>query len=113
MVELTNAKLSLKIKLYLLYSLNAADWICTAVLLRSGLFFEANPLTRTFIDNTSAGFAIKCIAPAALITLIARASDILDINDLRRVGLFAAFALIFYTALGVSHIINFAILFLE
>ena len=108
----SNAKCSLRRKLYLLYSLNAADWICTAALLRSGRFFEVNPLTRTFICNTSAGFAIKCIVPAALITLIVRSTGRLDTSDLRRVDMFASFALVFYTALCINHIISFVILFL-
>ena len=111
-MELTKAKCFFKRKLYLLYSLNAADWICTAVLLRSGRFFEANPLTRTFIDDTSAGFAIKCVIPAVLITLIVRASDRLSTDDLRRVDMFGSFALAFYTLLCIDHIINFTILFL-
>ena len=111
-MEHIKAQYSIKRKLYLLYSLNAADWICTAVLLRSGRFFEVNPLTRLFIDNTSAGFAIKCIIPAALITLTVRACDRLSSDDLRRVDMFASFALVFYTVLGIDHIVNFAILFL-
>ena len=111
-MELHKTKFPLKRKLYLLYSLNAADWIFTVVLIRSGRFFEVNPLARTFINNISAGFAIKCIIPAALITLIARSTDRLDSNDLRRVDMFASFALAFYTLLGIDHMINFIILFL-
>ena len=111
-MELSTAKNSFKRKLYLLYSLNAADWICTAALLRSGWFYEVNPLARSFIGNTSAGFAIKCIVPAVLITLIVRSIDLLDSNDLRRIDMFTSFALVFYTLLCIDHIINFAILFL-
>ena len=111
-MEYIGAQYSVKRKLYLLYSLNAADWICTAVLLRSGRFFEINPLTRLFIDDASAGFAIKCIIPAALITLTVRACGMLSLNDLRRVDRYASFALVFYTVLCIDHIVNFAILFL-
>ena len=112
-MKTSTAKSTLKQKLYLLYSLNAADWICTAALLRSGRFFEANPLAGTFIWNTSAGFAIKCVIPAAVITLIVRAIRGLEPDDLRLVDMFASFALVFYTALCIDHIINFSILFFE
>jgi hypothetical protein len=98
-------------KLCLLHSMNTADWICTAVLLRTGRFFEANPLSALFIGDISAGFIIKCIVPSAAILLIARAAAMLDADGLRTADRWICFGLAFYTAVSVDHVVNFILLF--
>jgi len=110
-MELSETKYALKIKLYLLYSLNAADWICTVALIGSGGFIEVNPLARLFIYDVSAGFAIKCLIPPVLITLVIGYLNVLGIGEMRLVDRVLSFAIIFYTMLCADHIFNFILLF--
>ena len=98
-------------KLCLLHSMNAVDWICTVMLLRTGGFFEANPLSALFIGDVSAGFFIKCIVPTAVILLIAYAAKTLDADDLRTADRWISFGLAVYTAINVDHVLNFILLF--
>ena len=100
-------------KLYLIYSLNVADWICTVILLSSGGFFEANPLAGSFIGDISAGFAVKCGLALAVVILIAGALTRLDGDQLYIVDCFISFVLAFYTVICLIHIVNFILLFLS
>ena len=99
-------------KLSLLYSLNIADWVCTVILLRSGRFYEANPLMNAVIGNLPLSFVVKCIVPVLLIWLIVRMLRRLDREGLKKVDRFIAFVLVLYTALCIDHIVNFLILHL-
>ena len=99
-------------KLYLLYALNVADWLCTLILLRTGGFYEANPLMRPFADSLPQSFLLKCAAPAIVMGAIIWCLRKLDVRDLRRLDRWIAFTLTFYTALCIGHIINFILLFL-
>ncbi len=99
-------------KLYLVYFLNVIDWVCTVVLLRTGMFFEANPLARTFIGSIWLGFLFKCIAPLVVVLFVARFMHILGVSELRTVDMMICFALTVYLAITVDHIINFVILLL-
>ena len=98
-------------KLSLIYSLNIADWICTVTLLRSGRFFEANPLMQPVIGNLSLSFVIKCVAPFFLVLTIIRLTEKLDRGGLLKVDRIASLVLMLYFALCVDHIINFLIMF--
>ena len=104
-------KSSLRHKLFLIYALNLADWLCTALLLRSGRFYEANPLARLFIHSLPLSCALKLVFPAVVIAVVLRLSRQLDEPQLRRVEMFVCFSLTFYTALCIDHIVNFALLF--
>ena len=98
-------------KLCLLHCMNAADWICTVVLLRTGSFYEANPISALFIGDISAGFLIKCVLPAAVILLIMRAAAMLDADELRTADRWICFGLAFYSAINLDHVLNFILLF--
>ena len=110
-MELRVIKNTLKIKLFLLCSLNTADWICTVALITSGSFIEINPLARLFIYDVSAGFLIKCLIPPVLITLVIRYLNVLGIREMNRVDRVLSFAIVFYIMLCVDHIVNFMLLF--
>lgn len=98
-------------KLSILYSLNVADWICTVVLLRSGSFYEANPLAGIFIGDISWGFLMKCVLPLAVILLTARILSLLDGGDMPVADSFISFGIVFYIAINLDHIMNFLLLF--
>lgn len=94
-------------KLYLVYFLNVLDWACTVLLLRTGLFYEANPIANSFIHNLLLGFFIKCVAPFVVIFLISRSMNILALIQLRIADKLISFALTVYLAVTLDHIINF------
>ncbi len=98
-------------KLYFVYFLNVIDWVCTVLLLNTGLFYEANPIANTFIHNILLGFAIKCVAPFVVIFLISRSMDILEYPQLKIADMMISFALTVYLAVTLDHIINFVIYF--
>lgn len=102
---------SLKKKLILLYVMNIADWLCTVVLLRTGGFYEANPLMRPFVAEPIGGFLLKGAVPALIILLIIRVSALLDKAGLKKLDTWIAFVLTLYTALCIGHVINFILLF--
>ncbi len=103
---------ALRRKLYLIYALNVADWICTSVLLRAGGFYEANPLMRSVAGDASWSFLLKCIAPILLTAGLFRLIGRLDREGLMHVDRFISFVLVFYLALCLNHIANFVMLFL-
>ena len=100
-------------KLYLIFLLNIADWICTVTLLGSGGFYEANPLMRPVIGNIAFGILFKGILPAGLVIMISRVLRRMDVGGLRRSDCFISFALTYYLGLCVIHIANFLLLFLK
>ena len=98
-------------RLYLLYFLNIADWVCTVILLSTGGFYEVNPIMRPFVGSIPLGFLIKAVIPAAIVALILRLAPRLDCASVIRVIRFTNAILIFYAALCVNHIVNFILLF--
>lgn len=96
-------------KLYLVYFLNVLDWVCTILLLKTGMFFEANPIANTFIDNILVGFALKCALPFVVVFLVNHFMVILDIPELRIADKMISFTLTVYLAVTLDHIINFVI----
>lgn len=95
-------------KLCLIYSLNAADWICTVTLIRTGGFYEANPLMSCVIGDLSLGFLIKCILPAFILMFVGRMYVGLGKTGFRCVDICATYVLVLYTVLCAVHIVNFA-----
>ena len=106
----SNLSSRLGVKLYFVYFLNVVDWICTVSLLSTGLFYEANPLSRTFISNNALGFALKCVLPFLLIFLSARFLHILEFSQLKVADMLISFALTVYLFITLDHFINFILL---
>lgn len=92
-----------------MYALNIADWICTVALLRTGGFFEANPLMRTLIGEPLSGLVAKCLLPGALLISVYLITRGLDGRALSRVDRFVCFVLALYSALCAIHILNIII----
>ncbi|MBQ3265816.1 MAG: hypothetical protein IJH07_08585 [Ruminococcus sp.] len=97
-------------KLLIIYALNIADWLCTWILLHTGAFAEMNPLVGSFIGSPTAGFFVKGILPAVLLTLVCLMNQLLGEKELMQVDRFASFTTMLYTALCTVHIINFLLL---
>ena len=97
-------------KLFFVYFLNVIDWLCTIALLSTGMFYEANPIARTFIDSVTLGFLIKCLLPFVAIIFCARCMHILQSSQLRFADMLISFALTVYIAIALDHIINFLLL---
>lgn len=100
-------------KLILIYLLNVSDWVCTVALLHTGLFYEANPLAQQFIGSIPLGLLIKCVLPAAAITVVAVLLRYLNAKELSSADNIIAFVLVFYLFISVDHIINFTVLILQ
>ena len=98
-------------KLYLSYSLNIIDWICTLFLLSTGGFYEANPIARMFIGSLSLGFLIKCAFPLLVVVTVSWALKKLSFDNLAVADQFICFLMVFYLAINLDHLINFILLF--
>ncbi|MBQ6154170.1 MAG: hypothetical protein IJJ15_10535 [Ruminococcus sp.] len=98
-------------KLYLSYSLNIIDWVCTLFLLSSGGFYEANPVARLFIGSITLGFLIKCALPLLIVVTVSWALSKLSFEDMATADSFVCFLLVFYIAINLDHLINFILLF--
>lgn len=97
-------------KLYFVYFLNVIDWVCTVLLLKTGVFYEANPIARTFIGSIWLGLLLKCFVPFVVVFAVCRCMHILGVGELRFVDMMICFALTVYLAVTLDHIINFVIL---
>ncbi len=97
-------------KLFFVYFLNVVDWVCTIALLSTGMFYEANPIARTFIDSVLLGFLIKCLLPFIAIFFCTRFIRILENGQLKIADMLISFALTVYIAITLDHIINFILL---
>ena len=79
-------------------------------LIRTGGFYEANPLMSGVIGNLSLGFLIKCILPAFILLFVGRMYGELGDIGYKWVDISATFVLVLYSALCAVHIVNFAAL---
>ena len=93
----------------MLYALNIADWVCTVALLRTGSFYEANPLMRPLIAQPLSGLLVKCLLPAILVLSVSRMMRGLGEREQGLVDRFICFALALYCALCMIHILSFAV----
>ena len=106
-MERTMDRTSLLRKLYLLYALNVADWLCTVTLLHTGDFYEANPLMSHVVGSIPLGFLFKCVLPAVLMAAVFLLSGKLNRGERVWVDSFVSFVVVVYTAICVVHIIDF------
>lgn len=104
---------NLKNKLYLVYTLNVLDWILTILLLKTGYFYEANPIARTFINNAQLGLIIKCLIPFIMVFIVNHFMHILDFSELKKADMIVSFGLTVYLAITLDHVINFLLLLIR
>lgn len=97
-------------KLYLVYFLNVVDFICTLALLSTGIFYEANPIARTFISSALLAVLLKCVIPFFVIVLCVKGMSVLDYPQLKVADMVVSFGLTVYIVILLDHLINFIIL---
>lgn len=98
-------------RLMILYALNLSDWLCTAALLGSGRFAEANPLMRPVVNSFPALALLKGVLPLGLILLCVLLYRASGIEESRAVNAMLTVGIVAYTALNLWHIFNFVLLF--
>ncbi|MBQ5398119.1 MAG: hypothetical protein IIU14_01645 [Ruminococcus sp.] len=99
------------VKLFFLYTLNAADWFCTQALIDTGRFQEANPLMASVMEYPIVGFFIKCVLPLALSIFIWLFYKIFKLEQNKFTNFIIYSGVIIYSAVILVHIVNFIILY--
>ena len=98
-------------KLFFLYALNLCDWLCTSVLLRTGRFFEANPVMSPVMRGFLPALLIKGLLPLALTLLCAVLFKLSGETDSRFTTVLLNIGIIAYTLVNLLHVVNFLLLF--
>ena len=98
-------------RLAVLYLLNLCDWLCTAALLFSGRFIEANQLMRPLLQSLPSTVLVKGLLPLGLILLCALIYRLAGLGECRAVNVMLLTGLVAYAALDLWHIFNFVLLF--
>lgn len=100
---------NIKYKFLLIYLLNVSDIICTILLLKTGLFIEANPLMFKVIQDQSAALALKVFLPALLLLALTVRIHKATEYQLRISNYLVNIILLLYTLINLSHIIWFVL----
>jgi hypothetical protein len=95
---------SLRIKLTLIYILNALDIIFTVLLLKTGLFYEANFLMQKIVTNCWLSILVKLILPAIFIMALLGRLDELDTPNSQFCNVFMNIVLLIYTFINLAHL---------
>lgn len=98
-------------KLFFLYALNLCDWLCTSVLLRTGRFFEANPVMSPVMRGFLPALLIKGLLPLTLTLLCAVLFKLSGETDSRFTTVLLNIGIIAYTLVNLLHVVNFLLLF--
>lgn len=88
-----------------LYLLNVTDIIFTLLLLRTGLFTEANGAMSGVVTNPIAGLAVKLILPALLLFYLFFRLKRASPKQLRISGWVINIVLVFYGLVNLSHVL--------
>ncbi|MHC1749091.1 MAG: DUF5658 family protein [Cellulosilyticaceae bacterium] len=92
-------------KLTLIYCLNSFDILFTFILLKTGMFFEANHLMRQIVESAPLSILVKLLAPAILIIYILLRLEELPPNSLRFCNLAINLVLGVYIIINILHVI--------
>lgn len=98
-------------KIFFLYFLNIADWVCTEALLSTGRFFEANPLMRPVLGGFLPTLLIKGVLPFVLTLICCAIYKASGIGESRLANGLLYTGIIIYAAVNLWHILNFLLLF--
>ena len=98
-------------KLFFLYALNLCDWLCTAVLLKTGRFSEANPIMSPVLPNFLPTLLLKGLLPLALTMVCAVLFKVSGLEELRFASVLLNIGIAAYSLLNLWHILNFLLLF--
>lgn len=106
-------KFSFYRKLFFLYILNIADWICTEALIGSGYFYEANPIMQPVLQNFWSTILIKGVLPLALILICCAVFKWAGADESRFTDIIINIGISAYALVNLWHILNFVLLFLH
>lgn len=98
-------------KIFFLYFLNLADWLCTEALLSSGRFYEANPVMRPVLAGFWQTLLIKGLLPLALTVVCCIIYKLAGVGESRLSNALLYTGIVAYAAVNLWHIINFLLLF--
>ena len=98
-------------KLFFLYGLNLADWLCTAALLATGRFYEANPLMSRVLPHFLPTLLIKGVMPLGITLLCALLFWKSRLTDSPLGSRFLNIGIVGYTLVNLWHVVNFVLLF--
>lgn len=98
-------------RLVLLYLLNVVDWLCTEVLISSGLFVEANPVMQAVLNDFFLTLTVKGVLPLVLIEICALVYRAVPEGESNTVRFIINFGIIAYFFVILWHILNFVLLF--
>lgn len=101
---------SIKKKLIILYLLNVSDIIFTLLLLRTGLFSEANFLMAKAVENPVASLCLKIILPAIILTYLYTGIKNSRDPELRASNIAINISLTLYSLVNLSHLVWVALL---
>jgi len=102
-----------KYKLSLLYFFNVLDYIFTILLIRTGLFIEANPFIANIINKSPQSIFIKICLPAFLLLYIFFRMQKAKKHQLIVSNTIINGALLGYGMLNLLHLLWFALLILK
>jgi len=100
----------IKRKLIFLYTFNILDIIFTLLLLKTGVFIEANSLMAKTVENPLTSVLAKAILPAFLIVFLFYRMQKATEKQLRQSNLVINGAVILYFFVNVLHLIWFVTL---
>lgn len=101
---------NIKTKLFILYVLNAADIIFTFILLKSGLFIEANFLMVNVVQSITFSILLKVILPGALLFVLYYRMRQASEGQLKKSNRLINGALAFYFLINIFHMLWLSIL---
>lgn len=102
---------SLYQKLFFLYGLNLVDWLCTASLLTTGRFYEANPLMSRVLPHFLPTLLLKGVIPLGVTLLCALLFWRSRLDDSPLGRRFVEIGIVGYTLVNLWHVVNFVRLF--
>lgn len=102
---------SLYHKLFLLYGLNLVDWLCTEALLKTGLFYEANPLMSGVLPHFMPTLLLKGLLPLGMTLLCAWLFKRSGLRESPLGAVLLNVGIVAYSLVNLWHIVNFLLLF--
>lgn len=91
-------------KLILLYSLNISDILFTLVLLKTGLFREANGIVAGFVGNTALSLFIKIVFVGILLFVIFKRMESATVKQLKKSNIIIDIAIGAYIIINLMHL---------
>lgn len=102
---------TIKTKFIMIYILNFTDIIFTFLLLNTGVFYEANPLMHSVIENPMKSLILKGVAPGLLLLLIYIRMRKASEKQLVQGNLVINLCLIFYILINICHLFFITLVF--